>query len=226
MLRPTSHQTTSETTPKADHLPSGEHLSNHDTCFSTCWNPWNPWNWALKHVFQHVETHETSSSGLPTSSNFNKGSLPQPNIFRQATGWNLGTSMPRSSSEALAMGTWGLAATNTRLAHTFLGKLTHNYGKIHHAINGKIHYKLPFSIAMLVYQRVNVLFECGTCHIESKVSIWHSQKSKTRWIDPEPNHPNHRLNGISRSDWIAELNCCMHNRECQGRKNWKHTSMF
>jgi len=26
----------------------------------------------------------------------------------------------------------------------------------HHAINGKIHYKLPFSIAMLVYQRVFV----------------------------------------------------------------------
>ena len=26
----------------------------------------------------------------------------------------------------------------------------------HHAINGKIHYKWPFSIAMLVYQRVNI----------------------------------------------------------------------
>jgi len=37
------------------------------------------------------------------------------------------------------------------------GKQPHNYGKIHHAINGKTHYKWPFSIAMLVYQRVYTL---------------------------------------------------------------------
>ena len=33
------------------------------------------------------------------------------------------------------------------------GKRLHNYGKIHHAINGKTHYRLPFSIAMLVITR-------------------------------------------------------------------------
>jgi len=38
--------------------------------------------------------------------------------------------------------------------YTRPGKRLHSYGKIHHAINGKIHYKSPFSIAMLNYQRV------------------------------------------------------------------------
>ena len=41
------------------------------------------------------------------------------------------------------------------------GKLTKNYGKIHHAINGKIHYFyghfMSFSIATLNYQRVSLL---------------------------------------------------------------------
>ena len=30
----------------------------------------------------------------------------------------------------------------------------------HHAINGKIHYKWPFSIAMLVHQRVAGIYLC------------------------------------------------------------------
>ena len=36
------------------------------------------------------------------------------------------------------------------------GERLHSNGKIHHAINGKIHYKWPFSIAMLVHQRVHL----------------------------------------------------------------------
>ena len=38
------------------------------------------------------------------------------------------------------------------------GELLHNYGEIHHFIAGKIHYKWPFSIAMLVHQRVSLFF--------------------------------------------------------------------
>ena len=39
------------------------------------------------------------------------------------------------------------------------GELSHSNGKIHHAINGKIHYfNGPFSIAMLVHQRVSSFF--------------------------------------------------------------------
>ena len=36
------------------------------------------------------------------------------------------------------------------------GELTFCHGKIHHAINGKIHYQWPCSIAMLNYQRVSL----------------------------------------------------------------------
>ena len=46
------------------------------------------------------------------------------------------------------------------------GKHTKNYGKIHHAINGKIHYKLPSSIAncwftrgYIDYQRVYITYD-------------------------------------------------------------------
>ena len=42
------------------------------------------------------------------------------------------------------------------------GELTFCHGKIHHAINGKIHYTWPFSIAMLVHQRVDSI---GTSQI-------------------------------------------------------------
>jgi hypothetical protein len=41
-----------------------------------------------------------------------------------------------------------------RLAGLPSGKRLHNYGKSPFLYNGKIHYKWPFSIAMLNYQRV------------------------------------------------------------------------
>jgi hypothetical protein len=40
------------------------------------------------------------------------------------------------------------------------GKQPHNYGKIHH-FNGNIHYKWPFSIAILNYQRVYKTIRIG-----------------------------------------------------------------
>ena len=44
------------------------------------------------------------------------------------------------------------------------GKLTKNYGKIHHAINGKIHYFdwVIFNSKLLNYQRVFPIY-CGNC---------------------------------------------------------------
>ena len=42
------------------------------------------------------------------------------------------------------------------------GELTFCHGKIHHFIAGKIHYKWPFSIAMLVHQRVTTQYGTET----------------------------------------------------------------
>ena len=51
----------------------------------------------------------------------------------------------------------------------------------HHAINGKTHYKLPFSIAMLNYQRVSLLIHSTSfgeiCKETSHVSSFQAVKT-------------------------------------------------
>jgi len=59
--------------------------------------------------------------------------------------------------------------------------------------NGKIHYKWPFSIAMLVYQRVHVLLTCDIAEsraldqqLESGAKTIHDQKSAGTQVTEVP----------------------------------------
>ena len=65
--------------------------------------------------------------------------------------WNLTPGTQQRGPEHPLFSAWDLTQKNHGIPS---GELSHSNGKIHHAINGKIHYKWPFSIAMLVHQRV------------------------------------------------------------------------
>jgi hypothetical protein len=54
----------------------------------------------------------------------------------------------------------------------------------HHAINGKIHYNWPFSIAMLVYQRVRPFLDSLTWLKEARKKLsW-----KEKYVHESSNH--------------------------------------